>query len=151
MGACNQSCILLQPNLLSASRPINSQCEQQQKCADRADAVPLSKDPGIGARDGAEGAADEVRDHVDGVETTARRRVQAVDARLVGDVRSLRAEVEQDDADDQAPEEVADERAQPTASVHTNPGSIPGGVCFISACCSCLVLATAISAKCSSP
>jgi len=51
---------------------------------------------------GAEGAGDEVTDHVDHVEAAAGFGEQGVDARLVGDVGRLHADVEKDDSRDEA-------------------------------------------------
>lgn len=59
------------------------------------------------AQVGAETAADEVAKHVNNVESTPGALVDVVDARLVGNVTALPAQIHQDDPDDQAGEVLA--------------------------------------------
>src|SRR5580704_15042783 len=81
--------------------------EEDGRCPEAANAPPACNVPAPGTQVRADGAADEVAEHVDHVEPAPGARVNAVNASLIGNVTALHPKIHQDDADDQTDEVLA--------------------------------------------
>ncbi len=90
--------------------------ERHEDEREGADAGPFEVNPGERGQRRADGCASEVDGHVDGVEAAAGGGVDAEDAGLVGDLRGLRAEVEHDDAGDEAGHVVSEDPEEEVGS-----------------------------------
>ena len=81
--------------------------EEDSRCPKAANTPPARNVPAPGAQVRADGATDEVAEHVNHVEPAPGARVNAVNAGLIGNVTALYPKIHQDDADDQAGEMLA--------------------------------------------
>ena len=81
--------------------------EEDGRCPEAANTPPARNVPAQGAQVRADGATDEVAEHVNHVEPAPGARVNAVNAGLIGNVTALHPKIHQDDAGDQAGEVLA--------------------------------------------
>src|SRR5579859_269468 len=88
----------------SAVDGVYRQSSNQHERADSTQAIPTSKTPTPCAQVRAKRATDEACHHIDRIQTIARVRIEAIDTRLIRNMGGLSAQIQQNDANNQAPE-----------------------------------------------